>query len=293
MSKSLSNGTLSLRFMQNALRRQNLQEIELKRAEIKDEGKWEVAQDIKDAWGKQPSDSVAHESSYLPFLFPSEREDIATSTPKPRGRRTFNKHGLDVSQDRSQPQLERNDVDDDDVPGDKGAAVTTEMDDAKGHKVRIHASPVPLSESSLGNRSLQGLDTFDTSKTTRRSRSARDAVFSSSDAGTDLRAGSKSFHALSSQICEGTPKEQEQAAPSIGFLKPMGVDEPATRNFDLTSSNTKTLTKTRTPKPSVSNVIDGARKKKRDRNPNEQGVGEKKKKRKIRKSILSRPTNKE
>ena len=53
------------------------------------------------------SDSVAHESSYLPFLFPSEREDIATSTPKPRGRRTFNKHGLDVSQDRSQPQLER------------------------------------------------------------------------------------------------------------------------------------------------------------------------------------------
>jgi len=67
MSKSLSNGTLSLRFMQNALLRQNLQEIELKRAEIKDEGKWEVAQDIKDAWGKQPrymsSPTSAHSHS--------------------------------------------------------------------------------------------------------------------------------------------------------------------------------------------------------------------------------------
>jgi len=128
MSKSLSNGTLSLRFMQNALRRQNLPEVELERAEIKDEAKWEVGQDIKDAWGtgsKQSrcvcvftelgtfvfqwtySDSVAHESSYLPFIFSSEREDITNSTSKPRGRRTFNKHGLDVSQDHLRSQLGR------------------------------------------------------------------------------------------------------------------------------------------------------------------------------------------
>ena len=53
------------------------------------------------------SDSVAHESSYLPFLFSSEREDVANSTSKPRGRRTFNKHGLDISQDRLRSQLGR------------------------------------------------------------------------------------------------------------------------------------------------------------------------------------------
>jgi hypothetical protein len=54
MSKSLSNGTLGLRFMQNALRRQQLQEVELIRAEVKDEGKWEVGQDVKEAWGIGP-----------------------------------------------------------------------------------------------------------------------------------------------------------------------------------------------------------------------------------------------
>lgn len=37
--------------MQNALRKQHLQEVELERAEVTDEGKWEVGQDIKEAWG--------------------------------------------------------------------------------------------------------------------------------------------------------------------------------------------------------------------------------------------------
>ena len=43
--------------MQNALRRQNLPEVELERAEIKDEAKWEVGQDIKDAWGIESKQS--------------------------------------------------------------------------------------------------------------------------------------------------------------------------------------------------------------------------------------------
>ncbi|KAJ3575595.1 hypothetical protein NP233_g980 [Leucocoprinus birnbaumii] len=104
MSKTLSNGTLSLRFMQNALRRQQLQEVELERAEVKDEGKWEVGQDVKEAWGigrEQTSELVAHESSYLPFLF-SETND--TRNTKPRGRRMFNKKGLDVSQEQPESQ---------------------------------------------------------------------------------------------------------------------------------------------------------------------------------------------
>ena len=51
MSKTLSNGVLSLRFMQNAQRAKQLQEVELQRAEVVDEGKWEISQAVREAWG--------------------------------------------------------------------------------------------------------------------------------------------------------------------------------------------------------------------------------------------------
>jgi hypothetical protein len=51
MSKTLSNGVLSLRFMQNAQRAKQLKETELQRAEVADEGKWEVSQAVRAAWG--------------------------------------------------------------------------------------------------------------------------------------------------------------------------------------------------------------------------------------------------
>ena len=155
-------------------------------------------------------------------------------------------------------------------------------------KVRVHANPAPLSASSLGSSSLQGFDTFDTSTITRRSGSARDAIFSLSGVGTNLRAGKMLSRELSSQLHERTPKEQEQGPPSIGFLKPMGVDEPITRNSDK-----KTFTKSKMLKPPVPNVIDGARKKKRDRNPKEQTDEETTKKRRIKRSVLSRPPDEE
>ena len=57
-SKSISTGTLSLRFMQNAHRAKQLKEVELDRAEVKDDGMWEVSQAVRDAWGlKRDSDS--------------------------------------------------------------------------------------------------------------------------------------------------------------------------------------------------------------------------------------------
>ena len=155
-------------------------------------------------------------------------------------------------------------------------------------KVRVHANPAPLSLSSLGNSSLQGFETSDTSTITRRSGSARDAIFSLSGVGTDLRAGKKLSRELLSQLNERTPKEQEQGPPSIGFLKPIGVDEPTTRNPD-----TKTFTKSKMLKLPVPNVIDGARRKKRDRNPKEQADEETIKKRRIKPSVLSRPADKE
>ena len=57
-SKSLSTGTLSLRFMQNAHRAKQLKEVELDRAKVKDDGMWEVSQSVRDAWGlEKGSDS--------------------------------------------------------------------------------------------------------------------------------------------------------------------------------------------------------------------------------------------
>lgn len=50
-SKSLSTSTLSLRFMQNAHRAKQLKEVELDRAEVKDDEKWEVSQAVRDSWG--------------------------------------------------------------------------------------------------------------------------------------------------------------------------------------------------------------------------------------------------
>ena len=50
-NKILSNGTLSLRFMQNAHRSKNMSEVEPKKAPVKDDGEWEVGKDVKEAWG--------------------------------------------------------------------------------------------------------------------------------------------------------------------------------------------------------------------------------------------------
>ena len=51
--KSLSNGTLSLRFMQNALRSKQQAAVELERAKVKDDAEWEVSKEIREVWGLQ------------------------------------------------------------------------------------------------------------------------------------------------------------------------------------------------------------------------------------------------
>jgi hypothetical protein len=49
--KALSNGTLSLRFMQNAARAKQLATAELEQAKVKDEAEWEVSSSVKASWG--------------------------------------------------------------------------------------------------------------------------------------------------------------------------------------------------------------------------------------------------
>ena len=51
MSKTLSNGVMSLKFMQNAQRAKQQAQVELEQAKIKDEAEWEVSKEVKDAWG--------------------------------------------------------------------------------------------------------------------------------------------------------------------------------------------------------------------------------------------------
>jgi hypothetical protein len=129
-SKFISTGTLSLRFMQNAHRAKQLKEVELDRAEVKDDGKWEVSQPeaVRDAWGLPrvrfinssqfliycqlnflPRIKDVHESSYIPFIFSStssfEVDDSVPEAPsrKITGRRTFNNKG-EVSQSVKSPR---------------------------------------------------------------------------------------------------------------------------------------------------------------------------------------------
>ncbi|KAI0252221.1 hypothetical protein BJV78DRAFT_1124974, partial [Lactifluus subvellereus] len=104
MTATISKGTLNLRFMQSAQRAE--QELETNSIEtpIKDESHWEIAKEVRDAWGtrSEPSSSslVTHEASYLPFVF-SRSDDASGSPPQPvklRGRRTWNKRGQEVTE---------------------------------------------------------------------------------------------------------------------------------------------------------------------------------------------------
>lgn len=46
--------------MQNANRAKQLKEVELDRAEVKDDGKWEVSQQIRDSWGVSKAEQVEY-----------------------------------------------------------------------------------------------------------------------------------------------------------------------------------------------------------------------------------------
>ncbi|KAF8188877.1 hypothetical protein K438DRAFT_1593694 [Mycena galopus ATCC 62051] len=102
-AKTLSTSTLSLKFMQNAHRAKNLTEVQLERAEVKDDGEWEVAKEIRDTWGPETAQSVSYEASYLPFLFTSDASGSVSSPDAAnlKGRRAF-KRGREVSDEVNQ-----------------------------------------------------------------------------------------------------------------------------------------------------------------------------------------------
>ena len=59
--KTLSKGTLGLRFMQNAQRVKQQPTPELDRAKVKDDAEWEVAKEIREAWGLASSSTTESE----------------------------------------------------------------------------------------------------------------------------------------------------------------------------------------------------------------------------------------
>ncbi|KII83646.1 hypothetical protein PLICRDRAFT_47122 [Plicaturopsis crispa FD-325 SS-3] len=193
--KTLSNGTLGLRFMQNARSKQTTQ-VEADRAKVKDDGEWGVTEEIREAWGigsssKPPSQTVSYETSYLPFLFPSlpgSSSDMPPESSKPKGRRNFNKKGQEV-----EPKVAETEA-----PAPPGKPPQDGLSNASS------ASRRPTS---ISGSSLNAIPTARMSKPTKDpSKTAKSIIHDISGVGTDLR--------------RPTPK-------SNTFMKPSGVDEPA------------------------------------------------------------------
>ena len=61
--KSISNSTLSLRFMQNAQRAKLQAQVEAEQAKIKDDAEWSVPQEVRDAWGIGSSSGSSSQGS--------------------------------------------------------------------------------------------------------------------------------------------------------------------------------------------------------------------------------------
>ncbi|KAJ3825549.1 hypothetical protein EV361DRAFT_909429 [Lentinula raphanica] len=193
-AKQLSSGTLGLRFMQNAQRAKQLKEVELEKAHVEDDGRWEIAKEIRESWGPGGSDdAVSHESSYLPFLFPSvsTTPGPSSSADVPKGRRLF-KRGREVKATVDQP------------PPPSPSSVETE-------------SVVPSADlsSKPTTRKPKSSSGITSSSRTTTVKSAKLAIFDTSQVGIDLRLPTKSHLVSAVQI---------PASPA--FLKPAGVDEP-------------------------------------------------------------------
>ncbi|KAF8064333.1 hypothetical protein FPV67DRAFT_1585002, partial [Lyophyllum atratum] len=249
-AKTISTSTLGLRFMQNAQRAKQLKEVEVERATVQDSAQWEVDQKVREAWGTvsfSNLQTVAQETSYLPFLFSSEPASSSSEAAhKPKGRRVFNKHGVEeVPQESVQKETE--------------PTPAASPDDHKRSKV--HPRPKTISGGSGG---LFGFPEKQEPKL-KNMKTAKQAIYDNAGVGEDL-------HRAKPQLkLEPTP-----AAKPV-FLKPAGVDDPPEVKFlssGITNPNADT------------DIIQGGRSKKvkRERSKTSQADGEdikpKKKKRK-------------
>ncbi|KAG2032000.1 hypothetical protein BDR03DRAFT_1015634 [Suillus americanus] len=226
--KTLSTGTLNLRFMQNARRAQQLSgvDVELEKAHVKDEAEWEVAPEIRKAWGladgvrgsNSDSNDDLYERSYMPFLFPSVSEttgpveengtassSTSRSAVKPHGRRKFNKNG----EESSKP------------PEVRPAAVTladVQPDETRKIKIKSISSSTNSITSAKPSKKLKD--------------PASRVIYDNTNVGVDLRSGSLSSNRTSSA---SAPKSTSGSG-SNAFMKPAGVDDPSPSSRDAPST---------------------------------------------------------
>ncbi|KAG1852121.1 hypothetical protein DFJ58DRAFT_703960 [Suillus subalutaceus] len=226
--KTLSTGTLNLRFMQNTRRAQQLSgvDVELEKAHVKDEAEWEVAPEIRKAWGlvdgarsNSDSNDDLYERSYMPFLFPSvsetagvgEGNGIASSSTslsgvQPHGRRKFNKNG----EESSKPPEVRSAV---------AAVADVQPDETRKIKIKSISSSTNSILSAKPSKKLKD--------------PASRVIYDNSNVGVDLRSGSLSSNRTSA------PKSANTSG-SNAFMKPAGVDDPSPSSRDAPSSPAST-----------------------------------------------------
>ncbi|PPR01669.1 hypothetical protein CVT24_001498 [Panaeolus cyanescens] len=215
-SKTLSNGTLSLRFMQRA--KETKEVVQLDKAEVKDDGEWEVSREIREAWGlvgnardgesSNGMDKI-HEESYVPFLFGNDVDEGDDdegwgSRAKTKGRRVFNNKGEDVSFKTTTPQPVVSSTSNANITSLSNSTPSSNTTTTK--PLKTFERPSSISTVAKGHG--------------KKKQSARDAIFGNDNVGVDLRAQKK----------EEAVDDQTPAAPtpvlSTGFMKPAGVDEP-------------------------------------------------------------------
>ncbi|TFK92150.1 hypothetical protein K466DRAFT_595475 [Polyporus arcularius HHB13444] len=205
--KTLSNGTMSLRFMQNAQRAKLQAQVEAEQAKVKDDAEWSVSQEVRDAWGMKQSsslrDEVQHETSYVPFIFQADGGEASSSatpsssTPTFRGRRTFNARGQEVVQEVSKAEQDGSVSQN----GEPGADSRT-----RGEKPRSRFEKLPTS--------ISGFRTpISTQRDTKSSRTKTAQMLIREDVSVRPPAFLQ-------------PSDSAPIPPATGFIKPAGIDEP-------------------------------------------------------------------
>ncbi|KAI9452308.1 hypothetical protein BJY52DRAFT_944054 [Lactarius psammicola] len=239
MTATISKGTLNLRFMQNAQNAEKNHVNESIESLVQDESRWEVAKEVRDAWGMMGSEppsslAVIHEASYLPFVFSGCND--ASGSPqeavKLRGRRTWNKRGQEVTEGELQSL--------DDSRGSPSARqVPTEEQQRQHHN--HNTSKRLTSISSFGPRSSSTKD-IERAKP-RNTKSAREIIREDVVVGSGIKirnleteeedksSGDCSLPSRSALPPPPSAPSPHMATSSLStrdkFLKPAGVDEPS------------------------------------------------------------------
>ncbi|KZT00272.1 uncharacterized protein LAESUDRAFT_732425 [Laetiporus sulphureus 93-53] len=184
--------------MQNAQRAKLQAQVEAGQSKIKDDTKWEVSQETKEAWGigssTQSETRVTHETSYVPFMFSAEDEAASSSRSDAsalRGRRRFDERGQEVVPKESEAE-------DEDEDGDSVDAAALR----NRRPVAISGFKVPVA---VGKKEGKKVRTKTAQELIR-----EDAI-------------------LQSRPSSSAPAILDEVKPraSAGFVKPAGIDDPS------------------------------------------------------------------